>query len=368
MDKVSLFLCGDVMTGRGIDQILPFPVSPVIYESYLSNAQRYVELAESVNGPILYPVQFSYIWGDALEEFMIHKPDLRIINLETSVTRCEDYWVNKGINYRMSPENIECLKIASIDCCALANNHILDWGYCGLGDTLTSLDNAGIKHAGAGMSDEDAKKPAVFELQGKGRVVIYSLGSETSGIPSEWAATENKAGVDFIDEAKSFHAIDKIRSRIDRFKKPGDKVIVSIHWGENWGYRIPPDQINLAHHLIDDSGVDIVHGHSSHHVKGFEVYKNKLILYGCGDFINDYEGIGGFEKFRSRLVLMYFVTLNAKGCLDSCSIIPMSVRNFRLSRASLEDSKWLLDLFKNRSHINGAELCMEPNGNLQLHC
>lgn len=65
----------------------------------------------------------------------------------------------------------------------------------------------------------------------------------------------------------------------------------------------------FAHRLIDEAGVDIIHGHSSHHVKAIEVYKDKLILYGCGDFLNDYEGIGGYEEFRADLALMYFATV-----------------------------------------------------------
>src|SRR5207248_5995412 len=63
---VKLFLCGDVMTGRGIDQALPHSVNPVLYERYIRDAHAYVELAEAANGPIPRPVGFDYIWGDAL--------------------------------------------------------------------------------------------------------------------------------------------------------------------------------------------------------------------------------------------------------------------------------------------------------------
>ncbi len=65
---VTLFVCGDVMTGRGIDQILPHPSPPQLQESYVRDAREYVELAEQVNGPIVRPVDFRYIWGDALAE------------------------------------------------------------------------------------------------------------------------------------------------------------------------------------------------------------------------------------------------------------------------------------------------------------
>src|SRR4051794_25174100 len=127
---VKVYLSGDVMTGRGIDQILPHPCDPRIHESIVNSAEEYVWLAERANGPIPRPVNFEYVWGAALEELKRARPDVYIVNLETSITRRDDY-LPKGINYRMSPENAGCLSAADIDCCVLANNHILDWGHAG---------------------------------------------------------------------------------------------------------------------------------------------------------------------------------------------------------------------------------------------
>lgn len=125
--RVKLFLCGDVMTGRGIDQILSHPSVPILYEAYVKNALDYVALAEHLHGPIPRSVEGSYIWGDALERLMQASPDVRVINLETSITRSADAWPGKGIHYRMHPDNINCITVAGIDCCVLANNHVLDW-------------------------------------------------------------------------------------------------------------------------------------------------------------------------------------------------------------------------------------------------
>jgi poly-gamma-glutamate synthesis protein (capsule biosynthesis protein) len=123
---IRVFLCGDVMTGRGVDQILPHAGNPLLHESYVESALDYVRLAEDANGPIARPQQLSYPWGVALDEFNRARPDVRIVNLETSITRSNAY-DPKGINYRMTPENAGCLAAAGIDCCALANNHVLDW-------------------------------------------------------------------------------------------------------------------------------------------------------------------------------------------------------------------------------------------------
>ncbi len=67
--RMKIFLCGDVMTGRGIDQILPEPCGPVLYEDYVRSALGYLQLAERANGPIPRPVDFDYIWGAALDEW-----------------------------------------------------------------------------------------------------------------------------------------------------------------------------------------------------------------------------------------------------------------------------------------------------------
>jgi poly-gamma-glutamate synthesis protein (capsule biosynthesis protein) len=72
----TLFLCGDVMLGRGIDQILPHPGDPRLYESYVKSAATYVELAERRNGPIPKPVDFEYVWGDVLAELQRVRPVL----------------------------------------------------------------------------------------------------------------------------------------------------------------------------------------------------------------------------------------------------------------------------------------------------
>src|ERR1035437_6170343 len=87
---MRLFLCGDVMLGRGIDQVLPHPCDPAIHESYLHSALDYVRLAEEANGAIPRPVAPSYIGGAAFDELNHRQPDARIINLETAITRSED--------------------------------------------------------------------------------------------------------------------------------------------------------------------------------------------------------------------------------------------------------------------------------------
>src|SRR5437762_4546188 len=124
--SLRLFLCGDVMTGRGIDQALPHSANPVLYERYIRDARAYVELAEAANGPIPRPVGFDYIWGDALQELCESAVDLRIVNLETAITSAQTNWFGKEIHYGMHRQKFGCLSPARIKAAAWANNHSLD--------------------------------------------------------------------------------------------------------------------------------------------------------------------------------------------------------------------------------------------------
>jgi len=342
-ETISLFLCGDVMMGRGIDQLLPSPCEPTLYESCVNSARDYLALAERANGPMPRPVESLYPWGDALAELDARRPDLRIINLETSVTHCA-VPEPKGINYRMSPENFAAIADAQIDCCVLANNHVLDWGEAGLIETLATIEAAEIATAGAGRNINAAGAPAALIVPGKGRALVYACATTDCGVPSAWLAGSDHPGVNVLPDLSTATAGD-IGRQIGEVKKPGDLVIVSIHWGGNWGYGIPDAHRRFAHALVDNAGADLVHGHSSHHPKPLELYRGHLILYGCGDFITDYEGITGYESFRGDLVLMYLPELRmTNGTLARLTMVPYQIRQFRLNRTEYRDAQWLRDV------------------------
>jgi poly-gamma-glutamate synthesis protein (capsule biosynthesis protein) len=364
---VKIFMSGDIMTGRGIDQVLPHPSDPMIYESYMKSARGYVKIAERANGPIQQPVSFVYIWGEALEELDRAAPHVKLINLETSITTSNDYWKAKGIHYRMHPDNTASLTAAGIDICSLANNHVLDWGYPGLFETLASLKKVNIKIAGAGRNLNEAQAPAVINIADNRSVIVFSFGLTTSGIPLNWAADKKRPGVNLLRHSND-SALRHIQKKVQEVKRKGDIVVASIHWGSNWGYDIPRKQTRLAHQLIDVSGVDIIHGHSSHHIKAIEVYKNKLILYGCGDFLNDYEGIGGYEEFRADLALMYFATVDSStGKLLGLEMTPTQIRRFRVNRASRADARWLRDTLNREGARFGTRVKLLRDNRLTLH-
>lgn len=363
---VTLCLCGDVMTGRGIDQILSRPCDPVLHEDWLRSAEEYVRLAEGASGPIPRGVDPAYPWGDALAEVARLRPDAWIVNLETALTRSEDAWPDKGIHYRTSPENAETIAAAGIDCCALANNHVLDWGYAGLDETLRTLAVLGIRHAGAGRNLAEAEAPAVLELRGPGRLLVYSFACASSGVPASWAASATRPGVALLPDL-SRTTLERIASLSRAEREPDDVAVASLHWGANWGFAVGPREQEFARALVERAGFALVHGHSSHHVKGIEVHRGRAILHGCGDFLDDYEGIGGYEEFRGDLGGLYFATLGRPGGrLERLFIVPTRVSRFQVRRASGADLDWLAATLDREGARFRTAVERTPGGELEL--
>jgi poly-gamma-glutamate capsule biosynthesis protein CapA/YwtB (metallophosphatase superfamily) len=361
---ITLFLAGDVMTGRGIDQVLPHSVDPRLHESYVKSAETYVELAEEASGPIPDSASYDYVWGDTLQELSRVSPDARIINLETAVTTSDDWWRDKGIHYRMHPENVRVLTAAGIDACTLGNNHVLDWGRAGLRETLSTLREAGLAAPGAGLDLDEAAAPAVLQT-GSGRLLVFSWGAPSAGVPRSWQAGPDRPGVNLLPDL-SPQTAQEVVDHVQAHRREGDRVVVSLHWGPNWGYDVPPAQRGFAHRLVDAGAADIVHGHSSHHPKGIEVRRGRPILYGCGDFLNDYEGIGGKERFRGELTLMYFPTLDDAGALTAFELVPMRIHRFRLECASEEEARWLSRTLDRESRPFGTRVEQVDGGRLAL--
>src|SRR5690606_2342791 len=243
--QCRLFLTGDLMLARGIDQILPHPSNPRLYEPWVKDARDYVQLAEQCNGPVPRPVAFEYVWGVALEALRQCQPDVRLVTLEAAVTSRGKPPVT-GIHYRMHQANLPVLESAGIDACSLANNHVLDWGETGLADTLHHLGIQGLRHAGAGRDLRSAEAPAILPLPGGGRLLLFAFATGDSGVPPEWAARDDRPGVARLEDL-SVHSVQRIARCIAAVRRPGDRVVLSLHWGGNWDFVVSPEQRRFAH-------------------------------------------------------------------------------------------------------------------------
>ena len=195
----------------------------------------------------------------------------------------------------------------------LANNHIMDYYSEGLMDTIALLDENNIFHVGAGNNLEEARKPAIIEKNGiKVGIIGYSDMAHYyfSGNPTiKFSAEENEAGVAPLVEDYIMEDIQKLRPEVDL-------LLVSLHWGVEESFYIPPEQRDLAHRIID-AGADAILGHHPHQFQGIELYNGKPVIYSMGNFIfdqNDPENqetfIINFEYMDNKLERFYIVPVH----------------------------------------------------------
>lgn len=240
-----------------------------------------VMLGRLVNN-VLKELPASYPWGNTLP--ILQECDLRLCNLECVLSDVGVPWsaTPKAFHFRSDEKNVEVLTSAGIQMVSIANNHVLDFEEEALFRMLEVLDQNHILHAGAGRNLEEAKKPAVLEVKGEKVGLIAFTDNEP-----DWEAGLSTPGVYFVPTEIQDSRAQDLFQLIQALRPKVDFLIVSAHWGGNWGYRPPKEHITFAHALID-AGADLVFGHSPHIFRGIEIYKDRPILYSAGDFIDDY--------------------------------------------------------------------------------
>lgn len=265
----------------------------------------------------------AYVWGDMIELFK--KADLRIINLENAIAKSGKPWgkTPKVFFYRADPKAIDVLKAAKIDYVTLANNHILDYDEEAFIETLSHLEKNSIAYAGAGRNIKEAERPAFLEAKGiKIGVIAF-----TDNMP-EWAAGQNKPGVNYIEVSMDEKNLGRLRKSVEEAKSKADVLIVSAHWGPNMRQR-PTKSFKEFAHAVIDAGADIFHGHSAHIFQGVEIYKRKLIMYDTGDFIDDYAVDG---CLRNDQTFLFLVTLG-KSIIKKIELVPGLISHMQVNKA-----------------------------------
>lgn len=302
---MQLALTGDVMLGRLVDQSVIRATS----------------------------VRPEAIWGDVLP--ILLAADLRLVNLECVISARGREWLpqSKAFHFRAHPRAIEFLKAARIDGVTLANNHVLDYGTEALLDCLGLLDQADIKHAGAGPSLAAAMEPALLQLAG-GRVAVLAL---TDNEP-EWEAADAKPGVMHVAYDRR-GLTEPYRTRvadaIKRVQSQAGLVLVSAHVGPNWG--APSAEMRALAHELLDLGADLYWGHSNHTPQGIERYHGKAILYSSGDFIDDYL----VEEDERNDLSFLFVLEVERGRVARIRLHPVRIEDYRVRLARDQDVVFL---------------------------
>lgn len=226
------------------------------------------------------------------------------------------------------------MKANGIDGVTLANNHVLDYGYEALVDTIDNLDTYGISHAGAGKNKDQALKGTVFERDGK-KIGLLSFSSVVPDVA--WYASKNRPG---LVGAYDPH-LDEVMKRIESFKKDLDFLIIGVHWGVELSDSPRDREIRVARQMLDAGG-DIIMGHHPHVVQGVEVYKDKLIFYSLGNFIF------GSRREETSNTMIAQIDLGQEG-IEEVRVIPLKIEGGKPSKVSPASSLERLDYLNSLS-------------------
>ena len=276
--------------------------------------------------PVISREGYSYVWGDVLP--ILRATDVNVINLETTLTNSTRK-VPKVFNFKAAPDKIKTLTEAGIKLANLANNHILDYSEQGLEETLHALQAAGIQYAGAGMDAEQASRPAFLDIKGF-RLGFIGLTDNEPG----WKAGAGKSGINYINVSDKGQRTKALES-ISQTGKDADLVIVSIHWGPNMKEEPSAGFIDFAHELVEH-GADIIHGHSAHIFQGIEIYRNSVVMYDTGDFIDDY---AVDQVLKNNHSFLFLIEVTREG-IERLQLVPVLISNYQVNLAQDQSYEW----------------------------
>jgi poly-gamma-glutamate capsule biosynthesis protein CapA/YwtB (metallophosphatase superfamily) len=315
-----------------------------------------VMLGRLVNA-VLQEKSPAYPWGDTLALFQ--QADVRLCNLECVLSDWGTPWsaTPKAFHFRSDAKNVAVLTAAHIDAVSLANNHTLDFEYEGLFHTISNLDAAGIQYAGAGTTITAASEPAIWEVKGKQLGLIAFTDNEPG-----WEATEEQPGILYVPMTLKDRRATKLLELVSVTKAQVDVLVVSAHWGPNWGDDPPAGHIPFAHALID-AGADVIFGHSGHVVRGIELYKEKPILYCAGNFIDDY---AVDEVERNDQSFIFSVEMDGQR-LSRLLLYPTVIAAFQARRAKQHERKAIIARMQRLCRkLNTATTWDEQAGRLEI--
>lgn len=201
--------------------------------------------------------------------------DYSIVNFEMPIV--EDATAKPiskcGPNLKTSPVALDFVINAGFNCVSLANNHVRDYGDAGILDTTRNLDKHGIDYVGVGNNETEARRILCKKIKGDKIAIINCCENEFS------LATKDLPGTNHMDPIALFYDIKNARLN-------ADYVVVIIHGGHEH-FQYPSLRMQNTYRFLIDSGADVVINHHQHCFSGFEIYKEKPIFYGLGNFCFD---------------------------------------------------------------------------------
>ena len=283
------------------------------------------------------------VWGNMLSR--MQGLDGLVINLECCLSTRGRRWqrTHRPFHFRADPNwAIPALRRTGVDCCALANNHVLDYEEVALSDTLEALDDAKIAGTGAGMNRDLALDPAVFSM-GDLRVAVISF---TDNLP-EYAATETTPGTAHIDvDVDDPETRSMIRTALSRAADADPALVVaSLHWGPNMVERPSPAFQRFGRWLLDQE-VDVVHGHSAHVFHGIEVVDGGVIIYDAGDYVDDY---AVDDELRNDRSFLFVLECTGDGRPAHLRLEPIEIYDAAVHKAGPGPASWSRERMRRRT-------------------
>ena len=201
--------------------------------------------------------------------------DYMVLNNEFSISNRGKAMKGKAYTFRAPRRNVKLLRQLGVDAVSLANNHVYDYGERAFLDTLSALENNGIKYTGGGKDIKEAQKPVYFQSKGKTIAVIAATRAEKYILTP--AAGKHSPGV-----FRTYDDTQYVRA-IRRAKKKADVVIAFVHWGTEYSTKLESAQTSQAKDYIN-AGADVVVGAHTHCLQGVGYYKGKPIFYSLGNY------------------------------------------------------------------------------------
>lgn len=216
-------------------------------------------------------VKHNYSFFDDVQP-IISASDYAILNMESPVVtnaRSKEI-VKNGPCLKCPAETINAIKQAGFKGVTLANNHFYDYGEDGVMNTLNACSKAGLDYVGGGKNIEEASRILYKEIKGIRIAFVNFCENEFS------IASTEKGGSAPLNPVTNYYQIKEARAN-------ADYVIVIVHGGTE-GYQLPTPRMQDTYRFFVDSGADVVINHHQHCLSGYELYHEKPIFYGLGNF------------------------------------------------------------------------------------
>lgn len=267
---------------------------------------------------------------------IMNDADIMCLNNEFPFTTKGEPTPGKMVHFRANPEKVKYIKQLGVDVVSLANNHVYDYGEISLTDTISTLDNAGIKRVGAGRNLDEAMKPYYTEIDNR-KIAIVAATRAEKNIKTP-CATNDSSGVLYCYDTKLFV------KEIKEAKENADFVIAFVHWGTEYSDVLEEAQLTSAKEYID-AGADVIVGAHSHCLQGMEFYKGKPIIYSMGNYwFNN-------KTLDTMLVQLHFSGDDINSKLE-VRLIPAIQSECRTIISKAEDEKKRILSYLERVSIN----------------